>query len=349
MAARRRREELGEALARVAALPTSAVRAPGRARKPSARVKVESCPHGPGTGLCRLCNWEGRTLPRPWVELPPGAPYEGKSKLLGSKVRLRGDEVDSVVVSLATPVGPSLMQTGRLSRRASCEGAVIVRTPLGAGAIETAVRKSVVRERRRLEERGQCPDVGQWTPQSLRAAVLEAEHVAARYKATGKKWDGETATPFAVVGYELPYPHRTGSSPCCDHSPVSVRKLNALVREYRESGEEPEFERAAAALRRALPRGMRETSRLETTADLEAAAADVDAYCFAQWKTGAERASETRKVFERRAKAQSKERKRLELDRGTRNSRRRQVGAGEGLGEALAALEAVSFDVAEFG
>lgn len=286
-----------------------------------------------------MCGWEGRTLPRSWVELPPGAPYAGRSKLLGSKVRLRGDEVDSVVVSLATPVGPSLLQTGRLSRRASCEGAVIVRTPLGAGAVETAVRKSVVRERRRLDERGQCPDAPSYSAQALRAAVAELERDAKR---TGRP-------AFDLAGMELPFPHRKGSSPCCTYSPRSVEKLRALIGEYHESGEEPEFERAAAELRRALPRGMRETVRLDTARDLSSALLDLEGYCWAQWKQGAERARETRKVFERRAKDAARERKRLELDRGTRNSRRRQVDAGEGLGEALVALDEVAFDVAEFG
>lgn len=335
MAPRRRRDELADALARVESLPTSAVRAPGRARKPASRVKVESCPHGPGTGLCKLCGWEGRMLPRAWVESPPGAPYAGKSKLLGSKVRLRGDTVDSVVVSLATPVGPSLLQTGRLSRRASCEGAVIVRTPLGAGAIETAVRKSVVRERRRLDERGQCPDAPSYSAQSLRAAVAELERDAKR---TGRP-------AFDLAGAELPYPHRKGSSPCCAYSPRSVEKLRELVGAYHESGEESEFERAATELRRALPRGMRETARLNTSRDLSAALLDLERYCWAQWQQGAERAKETRRVFERRAKEQARERRRLELDRGTRNSRRRQVDEGEGVGLELLAVALDDFDV----
>lgn len=341
MGAHRRREELGEALASLAELPTSTVRATGRARKPAARVKVESCPHGPGTGLCRLCGWEGKTLPRAWVEERPGTPYAGKSKLLGAKVRLRGDEVESVVVSLATPVGPSLMQTGRLSRRASCEGAVIVRTPLGAGAIETAVRKSVVRERRRLDERGRCPDAPSYSAASLAAAVAELERDAKRLR----------RPPIELAGFELPFPHRKGSSPCCAYSPRSIEKLRALVGAYHESGEETEFERAAVELRRALPRGMRETARLNTARDLSNAVADVEAYCWAQWQQGADRAKETRKVFERRAKSQAKERKLLELDRGTRNSRRRQVDAGEGVGLEVLADAPDIFDLAalEFG
>jgi hypothetical protein len=151
--------------------------------------------------------------------------------------------------------------------------------------------------------------------------------------------------PFELAGFELPYPHRKGSSPCCAYSVRSVEKLRGLVERYQDEGEEADFERAAVELRRALPRGMRETARLDNTRDLTNAVADVEAYCWAQWKQGAERAKETRKVFERRAKDLAKERKRLELPRGTVNSRRRQVEAGEGFGVALAELAGDSFDV----
>lgn len=345
--ARRRNEGLAEALARVAAAPTSAVRASGRARKPakpSSRVLVESCPHGPGTGLCRLCGWEGHRVPRAWAELPPGTPYEGASKLIGQKVKLRGDELESVVIGLATPVGPSLLQTGRLSRRASCEGAFIVRTKLGAGFVETPVRKSVVRERRRLEERGQCPDAAIYSSAAaLAASVAEIEREAARNK-KGK-------TPFELVGFELPYPHRIGSSPCCWHSPRSVPKLRAMVERYRDEGEESDFDAAAVALRKALPRGVREVAKLDTAADLSRALREVEAHCWAQWEAGAGRAGETKKAYLRRAREAAKERKRLELAPARSARKARALGdfaLGAELVELGEELGDVSFDVAEF-
>lgn len=96
--------------------------------------------------LCVPCGFRDKPVPSAWKTSMPGTPYPCDDPAIGSEVVLRGDSAPSVVVGCATPVGPSLLQLGRVSQRRQCEGALLVRTPLG---IVTPVTRSVVRERKR--------------------------------------------------------------------------------------------------------------------------------------------------------------------------------------------------------
>lgn len=286
----------------------------GRARRdpgPAARVLVHECVSRDGKpGLCKVCGWEGKRIPRAWLDERPGTPYPGKSKLVGARVRLRGDDVDSIVTSVATPLGGTLFQTGRQSKRAQCQGAYIVSTPFGRGHIETAVPKSTVRERRR-EREGNCPDTPVYTSVELQGVVKEFAREAAKYK----------KHPFDYAGGELPFPHRKGSTACCANSPVAPDKLDKLVKRYREEGEEVDFERAARALRKALPKDLRATMPLESTRDLAKGVEAVRDHCWGFWLSAEERSRETRKDFQRRTRELEKERQRLGIGRGSRAAR----------------------------
>lgn len=305
----RRRESLDAVAALAASTPTS-----GRRRRepsPASRVLVHECVTRDGKpGLCKVCGWEGRRIPRAWLEERPGTPYPGRSKLIGAKVRLRGDEVDSTVVSLATPLGGTLFQTGRQSKRAQCQGSYIVSTPFGRGHIETAVPKSTVRERRR-EREGNCPDAGVYSAVQLAGLVKEMERDAAKFG----------GHPFERAGGELPFPHRKGSSACCGNSSVAPLELDKLIKRYREEGEEEDFNRAAKAVRKALPKDLRATLPLESTRDLVEGVKAVRDHCWSFWKSAEERAKETRKDFQRKARELEKERERLGLGRGSKAAR----------------------------
>ncbi len=252
-------------------------------------------------------------------------------------MKLRGDEVESTVVSLATPLGGTLFQTGRQSRRAQCQGAYIVAMPFGRGFLETAVPKSTVRERRR-EREGNCPDQPVYTAAELRGAVQEFAREAARFN----------KHPFDYAGGELPFPHRKGSTACCSNSPVAPEKLDALVARYRAEGEEEDFDRAAKALRRALPKDLRATMPLESARDLTKGVKAVRDHCWSFWLSAEERAKETRKDFQRRAAELQRERARLGLGRGTKASRSHQVDDVHGA--RLREIEAIAtgFNVEEF-
>ncbi len=300
-------------------------RKPGAKSKPKAtspakpkrapRVLVTECPtHG---GLCQVCGWQGKRVPAPWLDYPPGTAYEEPSKLLGAVVTLRGDVVPSTVVSLATPTGGSLLQ-GNRSKRYRCQPTFIVRTPFGRSFFETPVPRSVVTERRRVRE-GLCPD----------AQVFSSVDRAAGYARHLERRAAEEKThPFDLVG-ELPYPHRKGGSACCLNSSVHPDKLAKLVDAWRESGEESDFASAQAAVRRALPRDKRATMSLETAAQLGKGVVAVKNHCWGQWLTVEERAQESRKEYRARQKEAREERERLGLGRAPRRA-----GGGELRAEA---------------
>lgn len=274
----------------------------GKRAKPAKVATVHSCP---AKGLCKVCGWEGHRVPVAWLEEPPGTRYEGASKLLGKRVQLRGDAVESTVVALATPLGGSLLQ-GNRSKAYRCQGSYIVKTPFGAGSIETPVPKSVVRERRR-EREGLCPDAQVYSSADLRAGAVRAfELDAARLK----------KAPFDLVG-ELPFPHRKGGSPCCINSPLHPDRLGELVTTWLESGDEPDFERAATAVRKALPRDKRATvPAFHTKADLERGVRAVKDHCWELWLTAEERAQETAKQYRARKRVALEERRAMGLDAG---------------------------------
>lgn len=116
--------------------------------KESVRVKRAECGLSP---LCEPCGFRERpNIPEAWQDLPAGASYPCDSPLIGTSVTFR-DGVTAEVVSCATPIGPSLLQTNRVSDRYACQGAYTVRSPLG---FEWPVPKSIIHERQRLERRG---------------------------------------------------------------------------------------------------------------------------------------------------------------------------------------------------
>ena len=100
--------------------------------------------------LCVPCGFRDKRVPAAWKYALPGTPYEADDPMIGERVTLRGDASPSVVVGVATPIGPGLPQQGRVSKRRECEGALLLRTPLG---VVTPVTRSVVRERRRQESK----------------------------------------------------------------------------------------------------------------------------------------------------------------------------------------------------
>lgn len=167
---------------------------------------------GCASPLCEPCGFAERRVPAVWKTAQPGTPYPCDDPMIGETVTLRGDTEPSTVVGCATPVGPSLLQWGRTSRRRECEGALVVRTPLG---VETAVTRSVIRERRRQRTkpgRATCSCPG------------------------------------------LPYPHREGSSPLCEKHPANLGELSQLSRDAYEGGPRDET-RFVAAARKAAKRG----------------------------------------------------------------------------------------------
>lgn len=121
--------------------------------------------------LGRTCGWAGRKVPRAWKQQLPGTAYDADEPLRGLRATLRGDDGPSVVVGSATPMGPGLLQRGRVSQRYECQGSVMVRTPLG---LEVPVPRSVVRERARLEEptRATCRCAGLAWPHRVASSPL---------------------------------------------------------------------------------------------------------------------------------------------------------------------------------
>lgn len=96
--------------------------------------------------LCRPCGFSKKRVPAVWNTALPGTEYPCDDPAIGAEVTLRGDLAPSRVVGCATPIGPSILQHGRVSKRRECEGALVVETPLG---LRIPVTRSVVRERRR--------------------------------------------------------------------------------------------------------------------------------------------------------------------------------------------------------
>ena len=312
------------ALARQSGGRAKRSKAPG----PSSLVVVHACP---AKGLCDVCRWEGRRVPRAWLDERPGTAYDGPSKLLGTVVQLRGDDRPSTVVSLATPLGGSLLQ-GNRSKRYRCQGSYIVRTPFGRGHIDTVVPKSQVRERQRMRE-GNCPDAPVYNGTTLLQAVADIERGAKRAH----------RHPFDEAGAEVPFPHRKGSTACCINSPVSADKLEAMARDFLDTGEPEDFERFAKSMRKALPEPLRSTLEIDDTARSMYRAVDqLKDHCWGLWETRAARARETRKEYRARQKEARLEREAMGLDTGRVRSRatRIETGGASTTLDAVAAMDA---------
>ena len=105
---------------------------------------------GCATPLCEPCGFAEKHVPTPWRYSQPGTPYPCDDPLIGEKVWLRGDTGPAEILGCATPVGPSLLQLDRVSKRRQCEGALVVDSPRWG---RHAVTRSVVRERRRRKSK----------------------------------------------------------------------------------------------------------------------------------------------------------------------------------------------------
>lgn len=149
--------------------------APRRPLAPSSKALAKMARECGLSPLCEPCGWRERRVPRAWRQQLPGTPYDADEPLAGLEVVLRGDDRPSRVVGPATPMGPSLLQMGRVSRRYECQGAVMVKTPLG---LETPVPRSVVRERARLADprRATCRCTGLPYPHRIASSPLCEQH-----------------------------------------------------------------------------------------------------------------------------------------------------------------------------
>ncbi len=264
---------MGARLPRVTVAAQPAVVVPAeRPKRPNASPLIPS--------LQRLC--PGRYAPgmaygevlTP-VRVPPS---EGKLVRLG---RGAGAVVGRVAV-MSTPPRPTLTQ---LSRGASCsadgagcslcEPGYIVSVPEDDGPRFLAVSARQVRELNRSQREGLCPHHRRITREYLAAIAAEVERVEAH---GGHPRD-------AAVARDLPYPHRRGSSPCCESSDATPeRVLAALARWSR--GERAGLTSAALVelARRAVPArsGIPEPRFLS---EIPAAMAAVRDHCFAALST----------------------------------------------------------------
>jgi len=105
------------------------------------------------------CGWDRKSRVVPaWKRQLPGTEYPCNDRMLGESVTLRGDTAPSRIVGCATPLGPGILQDGRVSDRYACQGSLVVETPLG---LRVPVPRSKVVERRRASKPGRatcsCP------------------------------------------------------------------------------------------------------------------------------------------------------------------------------------------------
>lgn len=289
-------------------------------------------------GLCAECQWNPARVPEPWFAQRPGTPYAAPSPLIGRTVTLRGDDRPSTVVSVATPLGESIFQHGRRSRRYKCGRSFILRTPFGRGYIETAVPGAVVRERLRAPTReGNCPDAVDMGASRMKGYTQAIERDALR----------AGVHPHDYVGLEPPFPHRKGSSPCCGSSSRSPEKLDRMLAAWLDSGEESDFATLEREVRRAMPKHMRATAFLQTRADVEAAIKSIRDHCWTQWLEYEARVTEPSKTFQKRVKAARKAMTAAGLDGRSMRARKLHAALASGVeqdavdaGELAATIEA---------
>lgn len=101
--------------------------------------------------LCLPCGWDGKPVPSAWLRQMPGTEYPCDDPRIGEQVTLKGDTAPSTIVGCATPMGPGLLQMGRVSDRYACQGSLVVETPLG---LRVPVRRSTVTELKRAAKPG---------------------------------------------------------------------------------------------------------------------------------------------------------------------------------------------------
>lgn len=242
---------------------------------------------GCGSPMCAACGWNQKRVPGAWKASPPGVPYPCTSKLLGKAVTLRGDDRPSTVVGCATPLGESLLQTGKRSDRYRCQGAFLVKTPLG---VVIPVPRSVVRERRR-EREGNCPD----QPTYAAGTVQQMERAAKR------------AGDHPQRGQDIPFPHRRGSSACCTLSSVHPDDLERDLDDARDGVlDEDDY---LARVRRAIPAALKPRVRVATLNDVPAAIRALRDHCWSMWQEKEAQSGRTRKDYKATVAALKKQRR----------------------------------------
>lgn len=244
---------------------------------------------GCASPVCKACEWQEKRVPAAWKSSPPGMPYPCTSKLIGEQVTLRGDDRPSTVVGCATPLGESLLQTGKRSDRYRCQGAFLVKTPLG---VTIPVPRSVVRERRR-EREGNCPD----QPTYAAGTVQQMERAARK--------EGD----HPQRGQDIPFPHRRGSSACCT---LSTLHPDDLERELREvwDGREEEQTAFLERLRKAIPRALKPRVVVADITDAPGAIRALRDHCWSMWQEKERQSGRTRKDYKANVAALKKQRRR---------------------------------------
>lgn len=258
-----------------------------------AREKAARCAASPLGVDCGWCGPEGtpkRGVKAEWLRQKAGTPYPCNSKLLGKEVPLRGGGTGRIV-GCATPLGESLLQTGKRSRRYKCQRAFLVKLPIG---VEVPIPGSVVRERRRVRE-GNCPDAVRYE----RGMALSMEREATR---EGYHW---------MRGNDLPFPHRKGSTPCCTSASNYHGALEDLFTQAMEMDPpSPEFDvRVLDEVRRALPKHLRVTTRLRGLEDVPKAIDIIRDHCGDLWRAKEVASSETKRAYQKKISAAKRARR----------------------------------------
>lgn len=213
------------------------------------RLEIDGCPR-----------WEGFT---------PGARFACESPYLGREVQLRHGEPLATVVSCTAPPWLAPAARAKLSPRRRCEGGFEVTFPGGLG-VPVVVRGSKVRERLRVRE-GLCPDALVLDPHSGFVAYEERE----AHKAGRDPYEGQ----------ELPFPHRLGSTPCCQNSSVYPDKVASALRDVISGDGFFEPDDVVAMARKMVPKSMRAGLKISSLEDIPGAIANVRAHCWGVVKT----------------------------------------------------------------
>lgn len=259
------------------------------------RVNTQSEPDTPGTGplsrtiptLQRLC---GEKYPEP---LRYGQPLSATPRNVGRWVRLgsMAGAQEARIVQSSTPPRPTLAQLSR-GARSLCDRGYIVET---RGGVKLAVNAKQVREANRSPREGLCPFHRVMDGLSL-GALVHAVEEERRARGTNPR-DEEMVR-------DLPFPHRRGSSACCEASEVSPERVLALLAAWEtgEGADEMVAEDFVELARRATPRGAA-WKPPRSLAEVRAAMRAVQDYCWTFWQRAAERASESRVEVFKRVKA----------------------------------------------
>lgn len=169
------------------------------------RVQRSMADGGGPSPLAVSGRWATKRVPSAWKRQLPGTPYPCDDAAIGTEVTLRGDDAPSLVTGCATPVGPSLLQRGRVSDRYEHQGALMVRLPVG---VEVPVPRSVVRERQRREReagRETCTCTGLPFPHRAASSPLcelhpdNAGELAARERDAYEVGDDDAAATFRAA------------------------------------------------------------------------------------------------------------------------------------------------------